>query len=121
MRVVVTHTIGDLTSDLASKPGEAERKSRSVVRKNVRAGNTLARKFARASAGPHGENYYKRIAAEMTGPLSGVFGPEGIPKTEFVGAGYRNGPPNRDLANAADIIGPKLAEDVRSLLGELFW
>lgn len=121
MRVVVTHGIGDLARDLNRKSIEAQRQGRKVVRKNTHEGQMLARKFARASAGPHGKNYFKRITAEMTGPWSGEYGTEGIPKTEFVGAGYRNAPPNRDLANSADIIGPKLAHDAGEMLNGLFW
>lgn len=117
----VTHDIDDLASDLAAIPVTFTKKASGVVRKNAKEGNTLARGFARAAAGPHGAAYYKRIGWEMTGPLSAEYGPEGIPKTDFVGVGFRNGGPNLDLPNSADIVGPKFAHDVGDVIDGLFW
>ncbi|WP_181312467.1 hypothetical protein [Nocardioides campestrisoli] len=121
MQIRVIHGIDDLASDLAAMPARLAAGITKTTRANVAAGARAARKFAQASSGPHGANYYKRITGEMTGAASGEWGPEGVPKTEFVGAGYRNGPGNRDLPNSADLIGPKYSNDLGDVLEELFW
>lgn len=117
--VRVTHGIDDLRSDLAGIPPRMYREGSKIVRKNTRAGNKIAQGFARAASGPHGALYYKRLTAEMVGPLEGEYGPHagGTP----VGAGYRHGPPNTDLEKSMDVIGPKLAKDVGDMLDGLFW
>lgn len=120
MRIRVIHGIDNLESDLASMPARAERDGAAVVRKNAVAGNALAQEFACAKAGPHGKDYYKRLTAEAKAPLSWEYGPEGIPKTEFVGVGFRHGA-NNDLPQSADLIAPKLADDALDMLDGLFW
>lgn len=115
----VTHDIDDLASDLAGIAVEFNRKAPGVVKRHVAEGNGIARRFARDRAGIHGKNYYKRLSAEMTGPLTGEYGPHdgGTP----VGAGYRNGGPNLDLPNSADIIAPKFAKAAGDMAEGLFW
>lgn len=120
-RIVVTGDLEDLQRDLARGATAVRRKGRGIVSKQVRAGTSLAKRFARQKSGPHGVNYYKRISGEMTGQLEGEFGPAGVPKTDFVGAGYRNGPGNTDLARAADIVAPALHRAVRNMLDDVFW
>lgn len=120
MRIKVTHSIGDLASDLAAIPARMKAAESKVVRKNVAEGTRLAKGFAKAEGGPHGKHYHKRITGEMTGVLEGEFGPVGIPKSNFVGAGYRHGR-NRDLLRSADIIGPKLADEVGGTADRMFW
>lgn len=120
-RVTVFHTLDDLFDDLAAAPVKFARGAAVAVKKNVEGGTRKAKALARERGGPHGKNYYKRISGEMTGPMSGEYGPEGVPKSDFVGAGYRNSAPNLDLPNSADIIGPKFASDVRGVLDEVFW
>lgn len=119
MRVVVHHGIGDLASDLAEIPVEFARKAPGVVAKNAREGNKIAQRLAKERSGPHGKNYFKRLSAEATGPLSWEYGPHdgGTP----VGAGYRTDGPNTDLPTSADLIGPKLGKDMGDLLDGLFW
>jgi hypothetical protein len=119
MRIRVTHSIGDLAADMAEIPVIATRDMADTVRKNVQAGERYAKGIARQSAGPHGKNYYKRISSEMTGVMQGEFGPHdgGTP----VGAGFRHGPPNTDMAKAADLIGPRFARDVENLPDRWFW
>jgi hypothetical protein len=109
----------DLQSDLAKIPSLATRKGAAIVKSNVAAGNKLAQRFAREKSGPHGKNYFKRITSEMTGVMTGEYGPHdgGTP----VGAGWRSGPPNTDLPRSADVIGPKLVRDVGKMLDGLFW
>lgn len=111
---------GDLADDLAGIAARAPGDMSVVVRKNINAGNVIARRFARAKAGIHGKNYYKRLSAEMTGLLRGEYGPTGIPKSDFVGVGFRHGV-NLDLPNSADIIAPKFARDVSHLADRWFW
>lgn len=115
----VTHTIGDLAADAARIPAKVKREGRKIVRKNVRDGNTLARRYARELSGPHGKNYFKRITGEMTGALEGEYGPHdgGVP----VGGGWRHGAPNTELERSQDVIGPRFARDVREMADGLFW
>lgn len=120
MGVRVTHDLDNLADDLARIAAEAKPKLSKVVKRNVEAGNRIAVRLAREKSGPHGKNYYKRLSAEMTGPLQGEYGPEGIPKSDFVGAGFRHGV-NLDLPNSADLIGPKFGRDVLDEAGSWFW
>lgn len=116
----VTHGIDDLASDLAAIPVKAAVEFPKVVRRNAVAGNEIAQRLAREKAGPHGKNYWKRLTSEMTGPLSAEYGPEGTPKTNFIGVGFRSGV-NLDLPNSADIIAPQFADDVGDTAAGLFW
>lgn len=111
---------GTLPEDLRSMPVRAVKGFQQAVRRNVTAGNKLAQEYARAKAGPHGSAYWKRLSGEMTGPLTGEYGPEEYPKSEYVGVGFRHGV-NMDLPNSADVIGPKLAKDADAVLDGLFW
>lgn len=120
MRISVTHGIGDLAADLARIPVKADAAFPNVVRSNAAKGNRIAQGLAREKAGPHGQNYWKRLTSEMTGPLSAEYGPEGIPKSDFLGVGFRHGV-NLDLPNSADIIGPAFADDVLDTAAGLFW
>ena len=121
MRIRVTHSIGDLAADMAEIPGKFAARAPQVVEWNAQRGNTIARRFARERAGIHGANYFKRLSFEMRGPLSAEYGPEGDPKTDFVGVGFRHSAPNLDLPNSADLIGPDFAEDVLDMADRLFW
>jgi hypothetical protein len=118
VRVRVVHDLDDLASDLAGIPVSFARRAPGVVAKSAREGNKLAQGFAREKSGPHGKNYYKRLSAEATGPLTWEYGPHdgGTP----VGAGYRNGGVNLDLPNSADVIAPKFGDAVGKLADDLF-
>lgn len=109
-----------LASDMADIPVRAIVGMNAAVRENVDYGRDLAKALARAGAGPHGKHFHKRIHSEMTGPLVGEFGPDGTPKSEFVGVGFRNGT-NRDLERAGDQTLIEAASDVRKLVDGLFW
>lgn len=129
MRARVTHSIDDLARDCGRIPPEMYRKGKRIVSEGARVGASLARDNAKAKSGIHGERYYKRITADAAraatgfgaGAISAEFGPTGFPRSDFVGAGYRNGPGNTDLARAADVVGPALHGEVRAMLDELFW
>lgn len=120
MRVHVSHGIDDLASDLADIAARVKPDMRGVVNESRRSAERLAKGFAREKAGPHGKDYYKRISSEMTGLLSAEIGPDGVPKTNFVGAGFRHGI-NTDLPRTADIVGPEMARNVRNKVGDWFW
>lgn len=119
MRVIVINTLDDLADDTAAIVPKPALEMPGVVLRNAEAGNRLAQKFARAKAGPHGKAYYKRLSAEMVGPLVAEYGPHdgGTP----VGAGFRNGGPNMDLPNSADVQAPKFAKDVLDTADGWFW
>jgi hypothetical protein len=116
----VTHSIGDLASDMRKIAVRAKPELSKIVRKNTHEGNMLARRFARERSGPHGKNAYKRLTSEMLSPLVGEYGWTGD-ASQIVGASWRNGPPNTDLPRSADVIGPKFANDVQDAPGKWFW
>lgn len=126
MRLKVTHTLDDLETDLKGIAAKSRTQLRGDVRDGIKVGKDLSRGFAKAKAGPHGKNFYKRINAEMNrglglfgNTISGEFGPDGSPKSEFVGAGFRSGT-NNDLARAADIVGPALLRSVDDTIRDMF-
>lgn len=119
MRVRVVHDIDDLANDMLDIAKRAPKDMVAVVREGVKVGTVVARDNAKASSGVHGKNYFKRITGESHG-LIGEFGPHGD-VTKAVGAGWRNGPGNHDLARAADLIGPSFAQEVRALPSKWFW
>ena len=121
MRIRVTDTIGDLADDMRAIPAKFETRAPKVVAKNAREGNKRAQIIARTKAGPHGKNYWKRLTSEMTGPLSAEYGPEGDPKTDFVGVGFRHGGNNNDLPESADLQAPKFVKDIGDIVDGLFW
>lgn len=121
MRLRVSHSIGDLAADMDAISAKPPVEGAKVVGRNMRQGQRLAQRFARASSGPHGRLYYKRITAEKTGPLQGEFGPEGNVAGNAVGAGWRGGPQNTDLPRAADVAGPQFARDVSKMVDGWFW
>lgn len=125
-QINVTHGIGDLFADLSKIAVETRPAMRSVVRDGVKVGTSLARQYAKEKAGPHGSNYYKRITSSMDrglglfgNTISGEYGPEGIPKSDFVGAGFRHGI-NTDLPRSADIVGPSFLRSVDDEIDDLF-
>ena len=119
MRVIVQNDLSDLAGDMRDIPVEFAARAGSVVRRYANEGNREAKRIAKAKAGPHGKAYWKRLTAEMTGPLEGEYGPHdgGTP----VGAGWRHGAGNHDLPQSADIIGPKFADAVLDVADGLFW
>lgn len=112
--------IADLAGDLKRIPATARLRGAAVVAKNVEIGAEATRTIAKAMAGPHGEDYYKRITGEMTGPLQGEFGPEGPPKTDYVGVDGSAGA-WRDLQKAETKIAARFQRDIRRMVDGLFW
>lgn len=119
MAVNVTEGIHDLADDLSDIAVGAKPAMRGVIRDGIKVGEMLAEDYAKAKSGPHGKAYFKRIGSEMTGDLEGEFGPDGTPKSEFVGAGFRHGV-NTDLPRAADVVGPAFLRSVDDAIGDLF-
>lgn len=118
MRVRVVHSIDRLAQQQAQRPVRLAAEAPRIVKDNADFGRDLARALARERAGRHGSAYWKRINSEMTGSLEAEFGPDGTPKSEFVGVGFRHGR-NTDLPKAADKAAAALAADVRKLLSRL--
>lgn len=118
MKIRVFHDLDDLAEDLRTIATTTKARMHGVVRDNVRLGEHTAQRLAKASSGPHGLNYWKRITGEMTGDLDGEYGPHagGLP----VGGGWRHGE-NTDLPRSVDIVGPKFAKDVSDEVDDLFW
>lgn len=119
--VRVSHTIDDLANDLTAIATQTPARLSAVVRRNVEEGNRVAQGIARAASGPHGRLYYRRLTSEMTGTLTGEYGPEGDVAGNAVGAGWRNGPGNHDLEKSLDVQGPKFARDVVDEVDRMFW
>lgn len=127
----VTGGVGDLVADLEKIHAEAPVLLRGVIRDGIKTGNSVAKDFARASAGAHGKHYPNAFTAEMSKTFSGfgsnvyqgTYGPDaarpqGDMSFEY---GSRNQPPHLDLAKSADLIGPALPGEVRRVLDRLFW
>jgi hypothetical protein len=123
MQVRVTSSIGDLASDLRTMAVTAKPSLARVVERNADRGARLAHDFAVRSAGKHGKHYPNAISAEPRGLLTWEYGPDasrpqGGMSFEF---GSRNQPPHLDLARSADIVGPRLLDDVDGVVSSLFW
>lgn len=132
--VRVTTTTGDLEADLRHIARTARDDCRGVVRDGIRAGNELAKDFAKAKNGPnsHSRKYPGTFSAEMTSGLglfgnviSGEYGPRHEGQGMLAGIlenGSRSGnAAQMNLAKSADIIGPSFAQEVRGMLDRMFW
>jgi hypothetical protein len=119
-RINVEHNIGALAADCRTIAVTTQPRAAKIVKANVKEAEKVMRGFARASAGPHGKNYFKRVTSTMTTPLSGEVGPTGD-VSKSVGGGWRNGPPNTDMPKTADIMGPKFASAIAAMADDLFW
>lgn len=127
----VIHHIDRLAADMADIPPRARIDMRSTVREGLKVGNSLAKDFAKASAGSHGKHYHRAFTTEMYGVVSfggvnGIAGEYGPDVTKPQGGmsfefGSRNQRPHLDLARSADIIGPAFAGEVRRLPDRWFW
>lgn len=123
MTVRVTHTLDSLDRDMRALPAKAARETAKVVRDNARLGNRIAKANAKQSAGRHGKHYHKAFTAEPIGPFEWEYGPDSARPQGGMSFEYgsRNQPPHLDLNKSADVIGPKLRDDVGDMLDGLFW
>ena len=119
MSIRITHSLDDLAADFRTIARRAPRDMATVVRRTVKAGERAEKRIAKAKAGPHGENYHKRITSEMTGPREGEWGPNagGTP----VGAGFVHGAGNTDSEASAKVVAPKFYRDAHKLSDKWFW
>ena len=120
IRVSGIEGIADLGDDLKLIPRTARLRGNALVLKHAEIGNDIARGIAKKAAGKHGRNYYKRLSAEATGFWEAEFGPEGPPKSDYVGVSGTEGA-MRDLEKAAERVAPRFARDAGKLLDSLFW
>lgn len=123
MRVTVTHTIGDLSDDLRAIAVEGPADLGRAVRRNIKTGNLAAKTSARITAGAHGKHYHRAFTAEMTGPLTGEYGPDAARPQGGMSFenGSRNQRPHRDLARSAPGAGDRLLRDMNDVLDRWFW
>lgn len=119
--VTVSHTIDKLDREMRRIPGKFATRAAGVTKRSVEQGEKMLVRIAKRESGTHGTNYYKRISSEMDGPFKGEFGPHGDVVGNAVGAGWRHGPPNTDLAKTADVIGPRFEKNAGKILDGLFW
>lgn len=132
--VRVTTTTDDLEADLRYIARTARGDMRDTVRDGIKAGNELAKDFAKAKNGPrsHSRKYPGKFSAEMLpglglfgNTISGEYGPRHEGQGMLAGileSGSRSGnAPQQNLARSADIIGPAFAQEVRGLLDRMFW
>lgn len=134
-RISVHHTLDDLESDQRKVARRAHQDMRDTVLAGVRAGNELAKDYAREKNGPrsHSRLYPGTFSARMgnafhgfgTSTYTGEYGP--LPKGQGMLApilenGSRNGnQPQQNLARSADRIGPSFAAEVARLPDSWFW
>ena len=142
MRVKLTEHLGDLIADCVRIQKQAQVDMRATVRDGIRAGNTLAKDFAKQSAGAHGKRYPASMTTEMRPTFRGfervwpghsppprrrrvrgeygpdIARPQGGMSFEF---GSRNQKPHLDLARSADRIAPSFQAEVRRLPDKWFW
>lgn len=128
MRIKVTHTVDDLVRDLVRIPAMASRDVRAAVRHGAMTGNLLAKEHAKANAGPHGKDFHKRLKWDAPrhslfggAGWSAEYGPTGVPKSDFVGAGYQHGDGNTDLEVSQGPAIGLVAQDIRRAMDDWFW
>lgn len=118
------HGIDDLALDLQLVARRTARALPKVVAKHAREGNTVARRFARRRGGSHGKHYWRAFSAEPVSPLQWVYGPDVNEKQG--GMAFEEGPgrqtrPHHNLADSADLIGPKFGRAVLETAANEFW
>lgn len=134
MGIRVTHTLDDLEEDLRAIVARAPRDMRQCVLDGIRAGNEVAKGYARTNNGSrsHSRKYPGTFSAEMHSgrglfgnTYSGEYGPrhagQGMlgPILED-GVPGKNAPQN-NLRRSADLIGPAFAAEVHRLPDKWFW
>lgn len=130
MRVHVSNTLDDLSSDLLKIARGVRPEMAVVVRDSVREGAKIARANAKRTAGTHGKHYPRSITAEMRRDLGlfgntivGEYGPDANKMQGGMSfeRGSRNQPPHNDLAKSADVIGSEFELKVNLRVSRWFW
>lgn len=135
MKVTVHHTLRDFADDQKDVAKRADVDMRNTVRDGARAGNEIAKAYAREKngSGSHSRKYPGTFSSEMTGSFRGfgasVYSAEYGPRHAGQGMlapilenGSRSGnAAQMNLARSADRIGPSFAQEVRALPSKWFW
>lgn len=139
--VRVIHDLDDLANDMQAIRARVRPDMRGVVREGIRAGNELAKGYAKTSSGDHGKYYPRTFTPSMHrglglfgNTISGEYGPDesivvqgkkGAFNPGGMGPGFergsRNSPPHNNLSRSADLIGPIFEREVDAKVGEWFW
>jgi hypothetical protein len=135
VNITVRHTLRDFENDQRTVARQAHTDMRQCVADGVRAGNELAKDYAREKNGrkSHSRKYPASFTARMgrafhgfgVSIYSGEYGP--LPMGQGMLApilenGSRSGnAPQMNLARSADRIGPSFAAEVSRLPDEWFW
>lgn len=124
----VTHSIGDLASDLARIAQRVPREGNRVVRDNAYKGNALAKAFASEQHTMFGDTdieYPPSFTVEKLAPMKWEYGPDAAIGDGSQAEGYEHGsinsPPHHDLARSVDVIGIEFPLDVDDMVRGLFW
>lgn len=135
MKVTVTHTLRDFEDDQKSVARRAERDMRACVRDGARAGNEIAKAYAREK-NPPGSHSWKYPGTFAAGAVYGFrgfgasaysaeYGPlargQGILAPILENGARAANAPQMNLARSADRIGPSFAQEVRALPSRWFW
>lgn len=140
MRVHVSNTLDDLTSDLRKVAVTARRDMVGVVSEGIRTGASVARDLTKELGGSHSgvskktgrvQPLVKSITHEMKlygalgGLIVGEYGPDEAKRQARVMRVLEHGnattPPKRIMGKSADLIGPSFGAEVRRLPDRWFW
>lgn len=130
----VTHSIGDLESDLRTIAKKAPVALKGVVRKNAMEGAKIARANAskqHTMNSRYDVHYPKSITWDQPrgffgfggGSYSAEYGPDSARKQGGMSfeRGSRNQPPHNDLAKSADVIAVQFGANTLYAADQLFW
>ncbi|HEY9354189.1 MAG TPA: hypothetical protein VIP28_13095 [Nocardioides sp.] len=121
MRITVRREgngLNELIADLIAVPGKVYGEGTAIVHRDGERAKRFARNVARRNAGPHGALFYKRITAEMTGPLTSEIGPTAPASGHYTGVDDPAGP-GRDLDEAFAKIRPVFGKHASEFMDEL--
>ena len=131
MRIFEYDRIDLLERDLKGIVRQVPKDCRRVVREGVRAGNMLAKDYAKVTSREHAKLYPGTFTTQTSSfsgfgasVYSGEYGPESRGQGNLASIlenGSRNNPAHLNLARSADIIGPSFAQEVRALPDGWFW
>lgn len=135
MKVRVVHTLRDFADDQKDAAKRADRDMRDCVRDGARAGNEIAKAYAREKNGPrsHSRLYPGTFAAAPVQSFHGFggsaysaeYGPlargQGILAPILENGDRSENAPQMNLARSADRIGPSFAMEARRLPDGWFW
>lgn len=124
--VSVHHTLDDYVRDLRNSPRQLRTEGRRAVKRNIVAGNRIAKSLASEQHTMFGDadiEYPPSFTSEMTGPMRGEFGPDSSIGDGSQAEGYEHGsinsPPHNDLARAHDEIETPFRLDVDDVIADL--